>query len=409
MPLSFKHTKRACYLGYVTQAAVNNLPPLLFSAFSRDFGIPTERIGLLVAVNFGTQILVDLAGAKYADKIGYKPLLVAAHVFSALGMLAFSVLPFVTEPFAGLAAAITLTAVGGGLIEVLVSPVIEAIPTENSAKASEMSFLHSFYCWGHMAVVILSAAYFAFAGTGAWRFLPPLWAALPLFNSVLFLKVPVKNLDEAAGQTEPEETGNAWAGRNMFGTSAFWLLTALMFFSAASEQGMSQWASFFAETGLGISKTTGDILGPCAFAFLMGLSRILLAKYVREKNLHPILCAAGAGCAASYLIASFAAHPLLALAGCAGCGFFSGVMWPGTFSLGARIFPAGGTVMFALFAFTGDIGCGAGPVIVGCLAGFPGRSLAGALSFASLFPVAFAAAVLALGFRERQKRKNPRP
>ncbi len=406
MTFTFKHTKYACYLGYVTQATVNNLPPLLFSAFVRDLGIQAEMIGLLIAINFGTQILVDLFGAKYADKIGYKPLLAAAHLFSAAGMLAFSFLPFMLPPFAGLAGAIILTAVGGGLIEVLISPVIEAIPAEESKRAAEMSLLHSFYCWGHMAVVLLSTLYFVSAGAENWRFLPPLWAALPLFTCFLFLNVPVRNLNEKQDPGAGTGGKNAWAGRSMFRTSAFWILMGMMFFSAASEQGMSQWASFFAETGLKISKTAGDILGPCAFAFLMGLSRLLFAKRAGAGNLDITLFSAGLGCAASYLTASFAPHPLLALAGCAGCGFFSGVMWPGTFSKGAVIFPAGGTKMFGLFAFAGDIGCGAGPALLGYISGFMERSLAGAMGLAVFFPLALSASVAALVLRERHKLKK---
>lgn len=409
MTLTFKHTKYACYLGYVTQAAVNNLPPLLFTAFMRDFGIPPEKIGLLIAINFGTQILVDLFGAKYADRIGYKPLLAAAHGFSAAGMAAFSFLPFLLPPFAGLTAAIVLTAIGGGLIEVLISPVIEAIPAENSKRASEMSLLHSFYCWGHMAVVLLSTVYFISSGAENWKFLPPLWAVLPLFNCFLFLKVPVKNLSEKQEPADNQGTGNAWAGKTMFKTSAFWILAAMMFFSAASEQGMSQWASFFAETGLEIPKTAGDILGPCAFAFLMGFSRILFSKYAENKNLHITLFSAGLGCTLSYITASFAPHPLISLAGCAGCGFFAGVMWPGTFSMASQIFPFGGTKMFALLAFAGDIGCGTGPAMVGYISGLTKRSLAGALSMAALFPLALSVAVALLEIRRRQKLKKLYP
>ena len=386
MKWTYRHTLHASYLGYITQAIINNLPPLLFLTFQRTFDISLELISMLITINFGIQILVDFLAARYVDRIGYRPCIVAAHVLSAAGLFALGILPYaLPNAYAGILIAMTLNAIGGGLIEVLISPIVESLPGDE--KASAMSMLHSFYCWGHMGVVILSTVYFALAGMDAWRVLPALWALLPLANAFLFTKVPMRTL---VSQEERMPM------RRLLSSRVFWLLFVLMICSGASEQGMSQWSSYFAESGLGVSKTLGDLLGPCAFAFTMGLARLIYGVYGAKIHLHGALYASSALCVASYLISVFAPWPVLSLVGCALCGLSVGMMWPGTFSTAAEANPQGSTAMFALLALAGDLGCAGGPTLVGFVSGAAGGELKAGLLCAIVFPIALVIALTAL-------------
>ena len=352
--MTYKHTLYASYLGYVTQAIIVNLPPLLFIVFSRDYGISLEKIGLLISLNFGVQIVTDWACIHFVDKIGYRAASVFAHVLSALGLILLGFLPGVIDPYAGLVIATVLNAVGGGMIEVLISPIVESLPGDR--KAASMSLLHSFYCWGQMAVVLLSTAYFTTIGLQNWRWLAVIWALVPLVNAFFFLKVPLCAL---------VEEGKGMRLRELFARGGFWLMMLLMVCAGASEQAMAQWASLFAELGLGVSKTMGDLLGPCAFAILMGSSRVFFGSKGAHFPLTKILTGSALLCVASYLVAVFSPLPVLSLVGCALTGLSVGAMWPGTISLSARSFPQGGTAMFAMLALAGDLGCSSGPGLVG--------------------------------------------
>lgn len=346
MKLTARHTLYASYLGYITQAIINNLPALLFVTFQREFGLSLSQISLLISVNFTAQILVDFLASRYVDRIGYRPCIVAAHVFSFLGLIFLCVMPaLLPSAYAGLLCAILCNAVGGGLIEVLVSPIVESLPGEE--KASAMSLLHSFYCWGHMAVVLLSTLFFVLFGLANWRILAVLWAAIPLGNALLFARVPL-DVSSVQGESMPL--------LRLVKSRTFWLLFLLMICSGASEQGMGQWSSLFAEEGLGVSKTLGDLLGPCAFAGMMAIVRTLYGVWGSRIDLRSVMRASGALCIFSYLLAAFAPWPLLSLAGCALCGVSVALMWPGTFSLAAKTYPQGGTAMFALLALAGEIG-----------------------------------------------------
>lgn len=355
MGFSYKHTLYASYIGYITQAVINNLAPLLFVTFQREFSFSLEQIGLIVTVNFGVQIFVDFVSARYVDRIGYRIPVVAAHIFSVLGLACMGTLPYLLpDAYAGLMIAIVINACGGGLIEVLISPIVESLPGDE--KASAMSLLHSFYCWGHVGVVLLSTLYFNIAGMDRWFYLPFLWAIVPFINIFLFAKVPIRTLTEK-GESVPL--------RRLFTAKVFWVSFVLFICAGASEQAMSQWSSLFAETGLGISKTAGDLLGPCAFAVLMGLSRTFFGIKGSKIDLKKALILSSILCIASYGLTVFSPSPLLSLAGCAITGLSVGLMWPGGFSLAAQSYPQGGTAMFALLALAGDLGCSLGPGVVG--------------------------------------------
>lgn len=377
MDRGYKRTLCASCIGYITQAIVNNLAPLLFVIFQREFEVSVAKIGFLVTYNFCAQITVDFLAAKYAEKIGYKRCIVAAHIFSAVGLIGLGVLPsLLPDPYLGLLLAITVYAVGGGLIEVLVGPIVEALPIDQ--KSGAMSFLHSFYCWGHALVVILTTVYFHCAGTAAWRLVTILWAVIPAANAVLFAASPI--LTFATGE-EPLSM------KRLFSVKIFWVFVLLMLCAGASEQAMSQWASYFAERGLNVDKTLGDLFGPCMFALLMGVSRSVYAAMSSRMSLNKVLVGCGVLCIVSYLLAVFSPLPILSLAGCGLCGFSVGVMWPGVFSLSAQKYPQGGTTMFALLALAGDLGCASGPSTVGVVSEITDGRLQTGLLAAIVFPL----------------------
>ena len=381
----FKDTIHACYTGYITQAIVNNLSPLLFVLFMDRFSITLEKITFLTTLNFFTQLCVDLLSARFTDRVGYRTCAVAAHVFSFAGLVSMAVLPMkMADPFTGLLIACILYAVGGGLIEVIISPIVEASPSEH--KASAMSLLHSFYCWGSLAVILISTLVLRAAGSAHWQILPLLWSLVPLVNTYVFTRVPINTL------TEKDE---GMTIRQLFGTKLFLLFFVLMIASGASELSMAQWASAFAEKGLHISKTAGDIAGPCFFALMMGITRVFYGKYGEKIDLLLFIRCSCVLCIAAYLIASCVQVPQIALLGCGLCGLSVGILWPGVFSLASERLPKGGTAMFALLALAGDIGCTAGPTLVGQMAGLLGENLKLGLLTAVIFPVI----LLVAGFR----------
>lgn len=357
MKLSYKHTLFASYTGYITQAIVANLAPLLFLTFQRSFGITLGQIGFLVTLNFLVQTLVDFLAAKFIDRIGYRIPVVMAHVTAVIGLVGLSAFPFFfPSAYAGLITATVFYAIGGGLIEVLVSPIVEALP--NDQKASAMSLLHSFYCWGQVSVVLFSTLFFVTVGIDRWYILPLLWAIIPLINAFVFAKVPINIYGEG---------GEHFSFKRLFGMKFFWLFIILMICSGASELAISQWSSLFAESGLKVSKTIGDLLGPCLFAVLMGVSRVFYGKFGEKINLANFIELCGLLCVGGYLLTVLSPFPILSLIGCGICGLAVGIMWPGTLSLSARYCPQGGTAMFALLALAGDIGCSSGPSVVGLI------------------------------------------
>ena len=382
-----KTTVAACYTGYVTQAIVNNFAPLLFVTFNTDYGISLSLISVMIAVNFGMQLLVDFLASVFVDRIGYRPCLVGAHFFVCAGLVLLAVLPdLLPSPAAGLFIATAVYGIGGGLIEVLVSPVIESCPLKN--KKSQMSLLHSFYCWGQLAVVALSTVFFLFLGVERWEILACVWAVIPFLNMIAFLFVPMYSPAKGETVSAPLKT--------VASSGFFWVFAFLIFLAGCTELGVSQWASSFAETALGVSKTTGDLLGPCMFALLMGASRLLYALAGEKWNLRVSLLAASLLCTAGYGLCAFAPDslPWLGLAGCAVVGFGCGIMWPGIFSYAAVKIPEGGTALFALLAFAGDLGCMAGPSSVGWVADAFGGDLSSGLALGIAFPAVMAIVLL---------------
>lgn len=393
---NYKKTLIACYLGFVTQAISANFTPLLFLTFKNTYGITLEKIALIPMVFYLTQLLVDLAATKYADKIGYRNCVVASQVLSVIGLVLMAILPeLLPVPFIGILISVILYAIGSGLIEVLVSPIVEACPFEN--KDGMMSLLHSFYCWGAMGVVLGSTLFFAIFGVENWKILTFIWALVPLYNTFNFINCPIERL---------VEDGKSMSIGKLLKTPVFWLMILLMVCSGASEATMSQWTSAFTESAIGVSKTIGDLAGPCLFAMFMGITRMLYGKFSEKLDLTKVMLICGIMCAGCYLFASLSTLPILGLAGCALCGLAVGIMWPGSISVSSQKCPRGGTAMFAFLALAGDLGATVSPTMVGSLSEMAGGNLKAGLLVATLFPVILVVGLIILRSVERHQFKT---
>lgn len=376
--LTYQHTLYACFIGYIVQAIINNFLPLLFLTFHSQYGIPLSKITFLIAFNFVLQMLIDLFSAKFIDKLGYKLSAILAHIFAFGGFVSLAVLPEIFQnPFIGILISVLIYAIGGGFIEVLISPIVEACPTANKEMA--MSMLHSFYCWGAVVVVFLSTLFFSTVGIRHWKLLSLLWAIIPFANILLFAKVPVNHIIKS---------GEAGLNiRQLVHNKFFWLLAIVMICAGASEQAVSQWASTFAEQGLNVAKTVGDLAGPMFFSIMMGISRTIYGKFGNRIDLEKYMFYSVSLCITSYILIFISPFPILGLFGCGICGFSVGIMWPGTFSIASKEIKNGGTLMFALFALAGDIGCSLGPTVVGLASCAFDDSIQTGIFIAIIFPI----------------------
>lgn len=374
----YNKTIVACFVGYIVQAIVNNLVPLLFLTFQNTYQIPLSKITLLITINFILQLTVDLAAIAVIDRIGYRASAILAHLFAAVGLAGLAFLPEVcSDPYIGIVIAVVVYAVGGGLLEVIVSPIVEACPTDN--KETAMSLLHSFYCWGQVAVVLLSTIYFQVAGIENWKYLTLLWAVIPVVNGIVFCYVPIAPL-----VAEEEEELSVI---ELFQNKKFWLFMLFMVCAGASELGVSQWASTFAERGLSLSKAVGDLAGPMLFAVLMGSARAFYGKFGEKIDLHKFMYYSSLLCIVSYLVIALASNPVVSLVACGICGLSVGIMWPGTFSTASAGIPRGGTAMFALLALAGDLGCSSGPSVIGFVSSHFGDNLHKGILVGTIFPL----------------------
>ena len=392
MKKNYRKTLIACYLGFITQAIAANFTPLLFLKFHKDYGIPLGKIALIPTVFFLTQLLIDVFCARFVDRIGYRLSVVVSEAASALGLVGLAVLPeLFPDPFAGILLSVLIYAIGSGLIEVLVSPIVEACPFEH--KDAVMSMLHSFYCWGCVGVILLSTVFFALFGIGHWRLLAVLWSLIPLYNIFNFATCPIDRLTEE---------GEGMSIGSLLRTPFFWIAILLMVCAGASELSMAQWASAFVESALGFSKTMGDLIGPCLFAVAMGISRVIYGKYGEKMNLHLFMIGSGILCFVCYLVTALSAVPLLGLAGCVLCGFSVGILWPGTISITSPRLPQGGTALFALLAMAGDLGGASGPSLVGIVTQHSGDQMQSGMLAGSIFPLLLIAALLLISRKAKE-------
>ena len=388
MDQKYRLTIKAAFLGYVVQAVVNNFVPLLFVQFQDEFRLPLGQITLLITVNFGLQLLVDLLSTPFIEKIGYRASMLLSNACVMAGLLLLTVLPgLLPHPFPGILISVCVYAVGGGLQEVLVSPIVEACPTPN--KEMTMSLLHSAYCWGHVAVVLLSTCFFALFGILRWRLLAILWCAVPALDFLLFTRVPIAALEENAGEKV--------RFRRLASQRLFWLMLLMMLCAGASEQAVSQWSSAFAERGLGVSKTLGDLLGPMLFALCMAASRTIYGLRGDRLNLNRFMKLSTGLCLCAYLIIALVPQPVIALLGCGLAGFSVGIFWPGTFSTASARIRGRSTLLFALLARAGDLGCAGGPSFAGLIAAAFGNNMRLGIGAALLFPALMGVCLLRLG------------
>ncbi len=399
MKLNHRATMLACYNGYITQAICINLAPLLYVTFRQDLGLTLSHISALIVCNFLFQMAIDLFATLLSSKLNLRACLIIAHLSSVLGLCGMSLLPTLISPFWGLMIAEALLGVGGGFTEVIISPLMEACPTDE--KSGSMSLLHSFYSWGQAGVVLLSGIYFAlFDIHTAWPYLPCLWAIIPLLGVLAFSVVPIYRLPADA---EKKPAGERFA---FLSQPLFWSFLCMMLCAGATEMVMSQWASSFVESTLGVDKALGDLLGPCMFALMMGLTRALYGAFSTKIKLRYAMMAGCVACILAYVLAAFSPIPALSLAGCALCGLGVGIFWPGTLSYAAKKLPIGGIAMFSLLAIAGDLGCLVGPSVAGGIADAAGGQLRYAFLFALLFPTVNLLVLMAGKGKNKNKRQE---
>lgn len=382
----YRKTLIACYLGFITQAIAANFAPLLFLTFHKSLGIPLGKVALVSTAFYFTQLIVDVICAKFVDRIGYRICVVVSEAASAAGLICLAFLPSILpDPFAGIIISVIIYAIGSGLIEVLGSPIVEACPFEH--KEAVMSLLHSFYCWGSVSVILLSTVFFAVFGIENWRWLACIWALIPLYNIYNFASCPIESL---------VEDGEGMTIHTLFKTPMFFLGVILMVCAGAAEMSMAQWASAFVESALGLSKTIGDLIGPCLFAVTMGISRVIYGKYGNRIDLSKYMLFSGTLCLACYILSALSLNPLLCLVGCTLCGFSVGIMWPGTISILSKRLPTGGTAMFALLAMAGDLGGSFGPWLVGFTSQMNDNNLKAGILVACIFPLVLIITVIGI-------------
>ena len=352
--VSYKSTVIACYTGYFSQAIVVNLVPIIFIPLRERFGFSYSQLGLLILINFVTQILIDISLSKAADKYGLRIFAVVSHFLCVAGFLLFAFTPyfFAGQEFLGYMVSSVVFSAGGGLLEILLNPIIDAIPAKQKDRA--MILLHSFYAWGQAAVVIITTLLLFFGVNLTVIIL--LWAAIPFVNGFIFSKVPI---------AEKENKENIIKIRQLIKNPIFIIAFIAILFGSASEATMAQWASSFMQKGLGLPKITGDILGICGFAVMLGTGRALYGFYAKKVRLNKILIYSSFAAVICYFVVAVSPFDFLSIAACAVSGLCVSLMWPGTLVIASERLPLAGASMFALLSAGGDIGAAAAPFATG--------------------------------------------
>jgi len=377
----YKKTIYACYRGYITQAIIVNLSPLFFVIFQDNYNVSFVTLGSIVLLNFITQMLTDIAAIKFVEKVGYRVAAVTAHALASAGLLMLGFLPMIMPIIPALVISTVIFAVGGGLLEVLVSPIVDSVPGE--AKESSMSLLHAFYCWGQVMVVLVTTLLLFLIGNKNWSIIPMMWAILPIYNLITFLKVPI---------IPPLSENERMPIKKLLKSKIFLIALLMMLCAGASELAIAQWASLFTEKALGVSKTAGDVLGPCFFGIMMGVGRTIYGVYGQKVRLLRVMILSAILCVISYIAASVSQNAAVSLVGCALCGLAVSLMWPGMLSMVAAKYTSGGAAMFGIMAIFGDVGCSVGPWLVGVVSQMcSGLGAESALRYgilaATIFPV----------------------
>lgn len=373
--LNYKHTVAASFIGYLVLSITGVFVPLLFVTFQNDYGISLEKTTLLVTLNFSTQVVFDLVAPKLIKWFGIRRTCIASHLLTAAGLMLLSVVPdLFQDKFIGIALCVFLYAAGVAVAEIIVNIVVESCPSDSTAGA--LSFLHSGYCWGSVLVVLVSTVFFNVFGTESWKILAVIWGVIPIINALFFTKVPIP---------EPQEA--EVPAKKLLSMKTFWIMLVLVVLAGASEQSVEQWVSTFAEASLNVSKSTGDLAGILMFSVMMGVARLIFAKFSVKLDLKKTMIASLALCAVSYLVITLSPSAVLSLIGCAVCGLSVGILMPGSFGLSVGSLK-GGNFLFALMALSGDLGCSLGPSAVGAASGHFGGDLNKGILCAIVFPIA---------------------
>lgn len=353
---SYRRAKIACYVSNITGAVTCNTTPLLFLTFRALYGISYTRLGLLVLVNFLTQLSIDLIFSFFSHKFNIKATVRLMPVIAFVGLVLFAVTPwlFPTMPYLGFVLATMIFSAASGLGEVLISPVVAAIPAENPER--EMSKLHAVYAWGAVGVILVSAAYIFAVGAAYWQYMILAFSAVPLFAALLFFGAALPDM-----QT-PEHVSGALA---FFKKPALWLMVLAIFLGGAAECGMAQWCSGYLEGGLGVPKVIGDAIGVALFSLMLGLGRTLYAKF--GKSIETVLFFGALGAAVCYLVAALSPVPLLGLLACSFTGFCVSMLWPGCLVVAEKRVPSGGVFLYAMMAAGGDLGASVAPQLLGAI------------------------------------------
>ena len=356
--VSYQATIYACYLGYFVQAVIVNVTPILFIPLREHFGLTFEQMGRLVLINFITQVVVDLSFSKPVERYGIRPFIVTAHTLACVGLGLFAAAPLLfSNPYTGFVIATIIFSGSGGLLELLLSPIVNAIPTDE--KAAAMSVLHSFYSWGQVVVVLLTTVLVAVLGSGKWYLIMVMWTLLPLINIFAFSRVPLAPMVAEEHRTKL---------RTLIKERFFIVALFGILFGAAAENTMALWTSTFLEKAIHLPKLTGDIAGVCMFASMMGIGRALYGKFGSKINIYKAMLWGSALTTICYLVIAFSPWMFLSLIACAACGLGVSVLWPGSLVISANRFPLAGASMFAVLSSGGDSGASIGPWLVGFMA-----------------------------------------
>lgn len=355
--MNFKRTKLACYSTYLSMSAVFCLPSMLFVTFRETYGISYTLLGTLVLTNFCTQLLVDLIFTFFTKYFNVKKVVRVMPLITCAGLLIYGIFPtlFPQYAYAGLLAGTVIFSVSAGLSEVLLSPVIAAIPSENPEK--DMSILHSLYAYGVVFVVIVSTIFFKIFGAENWMYLAGFFGLLTIVSCVLFCTSPIPEMNLTQEKTEGKASKKGFA---------MMLCVLCIFLGSAAENSMTNWISSYIENALNISKAVGDILGLTLFAVLLGVARTLYAKY--GKNISNTLLMGMIGATACYLIAAVSTVPVISMVACVFTGFCTSMLWPGTLILMEEKIPNPGVAAYALMAAGGDFGASVSPQLLGAVA-----------------------------------------
>ena len=352
----YRRLKWACYATNLSMSVVGNLPPVLFLTFRELYGISYSKLGLLVLINFVTQLCVDLVFSFFSHRFPTARTVRLMPVLTALGLLVYALWPFVFPQavYAGLVTGTIIFSASSGLNEVLTSPVIAAIPSDDPDR--EMSRLHSVYAWGVVGVVLLATVLLRWLGRAHWQWIPLGMTALPIAAAVLFTTTDIPALPT------PEKLTDVMS---FLRNGGLWLCVAAIFLGGASECTMAQWSSGYLEKAMGVPKMLGDALGVALFAFMLGLGRTLYSRFGRR--IENVLLAGSVGAFACYVTAAVVQSPVAGLAACALTGLCVSMMWPGSLLVATGRFPAGGVFVFAMMAAGGDLGASIGPQLIGAV------------------------------------------